>query len=70
MEDTYVSMPNVAYCASCKRQKDLRMGYCFDCVEAESIIHDGKDMYEKGDAKTALQKVKFLIEKGWKPPEK
>lgn len=70
MSDTYVSMPNVQYCDSCKRQKDLRMGYCFDCAEAESIIVDGTDMYDKGSAKTGMKKLKYLIEKGWKPPIK
>ena len=33
-------------CKCCKREKDLRMGYCFDCVEAESIIQTGLDMYD------------------------
>jgi hypothetical protein len=33
-------------CKCCKRDKELRMGYCFDCVEAESIIETGLDMYD------------------------
>ena len=32
-------------CKCCKREKELRMGYCFDCVESESIIQTGMDMY-------------------------
>lgn len=34
-------------CNCCKRDKDLRFGFCFDCVNAESIIADGVDMYDK-----------------------
>ena len=46
--------------------RDLRFGVCFTCAEAESIISEGKDMYDKGEAKTAMDKLKMLIEKGWK----
>lgn len=31
----------------CGREKELRMGYCFDCVESESIIKEGVDMYDE-----------------------
>lgn len=34
-------------CKCCGREKDLRLGYCFDCVEAESIIETGLDMYDE-----------------------
>jgi len=34
-------------CKCCQREKDLRMGFCFDCVEAESIIVEGVDMYDE-----------------------
>ena len=37
----------MAQCKCCEREKELRMGYCFDCVEAESIIVHGVDMYDK-----------------------
>ena len=37
----------MAQCKCCKREKELRMGYCFDCVEAESIIQDGVDMHDE-----------------------
>ncbi len=37
----------MAQCKCCKREKELRMGYCFDCVEAEAIIEQGLDMYDK-----------------------
>ena len=68
-KDVYISKEEVDICKSCGREDDVRMGYCFDCVEAESIIVDGKDMYEKGNAKFAMEKLKMLIEKGWKPPD-
>lgn len=69
-KDTYVSMENVSKCECCGQEDDLRMGYCFDCAEAESIIVNGSDMYDKGNAKTTFEKIKMLIEKGWKPPSK
>ena len=34
-------------CKCCGRILDTRMGFCFACVEAESIIVEGKDMYDK-----------------------
>lgn len=37
----------MAQCNCCGREKELRMGYCFDCVESESIIQEGLDMYDK-----------------------
>jgi len=48
------------------------MGVCFSCADAESIIADGTDMYDqtpKGKdvpATTSLDKLAFLIEKGWR----
>lgn len=48
------------------------MGYCFDCIEAQEIIHNGLDMYDKGPAGddkpalSAIEKVQFLLKKGWK----
>lgn len=68
-------------CKACGRKQELRYGYCFDCAEAESIIRDGVDMYDRGRggdenikfvkgngnvASTALEKVAFLVEKGWR----
>ena len=60
-------------CKSCGKNKDLRLGHCWDCAEAESIIEDGTDMRDKGifdngtdrPAKTAMEKLRLLIEKGW-----
>ena len=58
-------------CKACGKEKDLRIGTCFDCAEAESIIAEGFDMYDNGPekegvpAETPMQKLKFLIKKGW-----
>jgi len=34
-------------CKCCGRTLDTRMGFCFDCVESESVIVEGVDMYDK-----------------------
>ncbi len=34
-------------CKCCSREKELRLGFCFDCVNAESIIVEGVDMWDK-----------------------
>jgi hypothetical protein len=60
-------------CEFCGQQKDLRLGGCFDCANAEAIIDEGLDMYDKGfdgdgiefAAKTAGEKLKMLINDGW-----
>ena len=60
-------------CNTCKKEKsanDMRLGVCWDCAEAESIIEDGSDMDDKymfDDLPpiSAMQKLKYLIEKGW-----
>ena len=59
-------------CKFCGKESDLRMGGCFDCAEAEAIIAEGLDMYDKGiggeenvKAKYPGQKLKMLIDKGW-----
>lgn len=48
-------------CASCGRIRDLRMGHCFDCAVAESIIADGTDMYDNKVANTPMEKLKEVI---------
>lgn len=60
-------------CKFCGDNTDLREGGCFACVEAEAIIDEGLDMRDKGidgkenvAAKTAGEKLKLLIQKGWK----
>lgn len=65
-------------CKICRRDigsNGLRFGACWECAEAESIIDEGLDMSDFGPkkvkgnaAKTALEKLEFLIKKGWVPP--
>jgi len=55
-------------CKCCKRTQELRFGFCFDCVEAESVIHEGVDMYDNEVPKVEgfsapMSKVKFILDK-------
>lgn len=57
---------NKMECKCCKREEDLRLGFCFDCVEAESIIADGVDMYDNEILKvkglsTPMSKVQYIL---------
>lgn len=60
-------------CRICNKERgsETRLGICWSCAEAQSVIHEGLDMYEKGPnnddapAKTAMDKLKFLIKLGW-----
>ena len=54
-------------CQCCKREKDLRFGFCFDCAEAESIIEEGVDMYDKEIPKQegmskSMSKVYYILQ--------
>lgn len=60
-------------CEICGNKAETRLGACWKCAEAESIIAEGLDMRDKGlggkngiPAKTAMEKLKLLIQKGWK----
>ena len=59
-------------CIICGQNVELRMGYCWKCAEAQSIIAEGLDMREKGSggqkikAFQADERLKMLIEKGWR----
>lgn len=53
-------------CACCHRDMDLRMGYCFDCVEMQSVFIDGTDMYDKkiktaGNEPESITRLKYII---------
>lgn len=59
-------------CKFCGNERELREGGCWDCADAEAVIDEGLDMYDKGidgqpnvPAKSAGQKLKLLINKGW-----
>jgi len=44
-------------CGKDRGANNTRMGVCFDCAEAESIILNGTDMYENKVAETAMEKL-------------
>lgn len=48
-------------CNCCGKVVDLRMGYCWNCVEAESIIADGTNMDDEKVAQTPMEKLKAII---------
>ena len=58
-------------CDVCSKDRELRLGFCWPCAEAQSIIHEGLDMEEVGNggktltAKEATDRLKMLIAKGW-----
>lgn len=39
----------------------MRLGVCFDCAEAESVILDGTDMSDNIVASTAREKLEWLF---------
>jgi hypothetical protein len=55
-------------CKCCNREKELRMGFCFDCVEAESVIVEGLTMYDEevptveGLSK-GMSKLQYILKK-------
>ena len=60
----------MAACKFCGKGRELRFGGCFECADAESIIAEGRDMWDKGmendePATSPGQKLKMLIEHGW-----
>ncbi len=60
-------------CIFCGEEKDLRMGACFDCAEAQNVLVCGKGMMEDEDGseiefpvKIVNERLKKLISLGWK----
>lgn len=58
----------MAQCKCCKREKELRMGYCFDCVDSESIIVNDIDMWDeevpqKEDLTNGMSKLQHILKK-------
>lgn len=57
-------------CKCCQREfslSNLRLGVCFDCANAESIIVEGVDMYDKEIPKVeglskSLSKLKYILD--------
>jgi hypothetical protein len=55
-------------CKCCGRSRDTRMGYCFDCVDCESVIVDGVDMWDGEIPKidglsTSMSKLQYILKK-------
>ena len=55
-------------CKFCKQVADTRMGFCFDCVEAESVIQTGLDMFdceiEQVDGLSkGMSKLQYILKK-------
>lgn len=53
-------------CKCCNREQDLRLGVCFDCANAESILVEGIDMWDKEIPKieglsTSLSKIQYIL---------
>ena len=59
-------------CSICKMEtsaNNLRFGVCWNCAQAESIIAEGLDMYDKSltgnPASSPREKVSLLLARGW-----
>ena len=52
-------------CKVCGEERDCRIGVCWYCAEAESVINNGTDMYDKKVATTPMEKLKWLIAHSW-----
>jgi hypothetical protein len=55
-------------CKCCGRTKDTRMGFCFDCVECESVIVNGLTMFDEEIPKIegvskSMSKLFYILEK-------
>ena len=58
-------------CKCCNRDLNsnlLRMGFCWDCVEAESVIVEGVDMYDKDvpaveGLTKGMSKLQYILKK-------
>lgn len=55
-------------CKCCGRSLELRFGICFDCADAESVIVEGVDMWDKEIPKieglsTSLSKLQYILKK-------
>jgi hypothetical protein len=55
-------------CKCCNREKELRVGVCFDCADAESVIVEGVNMWDKEipkqeDLSNGLSKLQYILSK-------
>ena len=71
--DVYVIQENINKCVMCGAEEDLRMRWCWDCADAQSILCDGVGMMgadtEDGEhlnVKLVNTRLKMLLDKGWR----
>jgi hypothetical protein len=55
-------------CKCCGRIKECRMEFCWDCVESESVIEEGLNMYDEKvpeyhGLSNSMNKVKYILNK-------
>ena len=55
-------------CKCCNREQETRMNYCFDCVESESVMVEGVDMYDteipkKEGLTSSMSKLQYILKK-------
>ena len=55
-------------CKCCGESKDLRLGFCWECAECESVIAEGIDMRDnpitKNDGFSShMNKLKYILDK-------
>jgi hypothetical protein len=55
-------------CKCCNREEELRFGVCFDCADAESVMVEGVNMWDKEipqkeDLSTGLSKLQYILSK-------
>lgn len=58
----------MAQCKCCQREKELRMGFCFECADCESVIETGLDMWDREVPKVdgfsdSMSKLHYILKK-------
>jgi predicted ATP-dependent serine protease len=58
----------IANCQCCGKSSDTRLGFCFDCVECESVLVEGLDMNDNEIEKypgltNSMNKLKYILKK-------
>jgi len=64
----WVNTNKMAQCKCCEREMELRMQYCFECVDAESVIFEGVNMWDQTIPRedgmtTSMSKLKYILKK-------
>jgi hypothetical protein len=55
-------------CKCCQRENDLRLGFCFDCADIESVIKENLTMFDETIPKIdglsdSMSKVHYIVSK-------